>query len=51
MQEDWIRKYEVSEEDRAAAEMAKAEAMAKDMVDPMQGLEGLDVAGPQPAKE
>jgi len=50
-QEDWIRKYEVSEEDRAAAEMAKAEAMAKDMVDPMQGLEGLDVAGPQLAKE
>lgn len=50
VQEDWIRKYEVSEEDRAAAEQAKAEAMAK-AVDPMQGLEGLDVAGPKPASE
>ncbi|KAI5799986.1 hypothetical protein EDC01DRAFT_613056 [Geopyxis carbonaria] len=50
-QEDWIRKYEVSEEDRAAADQAKAEAMAKEMVDPMQGLEGLDVAGPQPATQ
>ncbi|KAF8539974.1 hypothetical protein BDD12DRAFT_835342 [Trichophaea hybrida] len=49
-QENWIRKYEVSEEDRAAAEQAKTEAMAK-AVDPMQGLEGLDVAGPKPATE
>lgn len=49
MQEDWLKKYEVSEEDRLAAEKAKAEAMAKGM-DPMQGLEGLDVAGPKPAE-
>ncbi|KAI5855822.1 hypothetical protein BZA05DRAFT_389765 [Tricharina praecox] len=49
-QEDWIRKYEVSDEDRAAADAAKAEAMAK-AVDPMQGLEGLDLAGPKPASE
>jgi len=48
-QEDWLKKHEVSEEDRAATEMAKAEAMAKGM-DPMQGLEGLDVAGPKPAE-
>ncbi|CCX32147.1 putative peptidyl prolyl cis-trans isomerase cyclophilin [Pyronema domesticum] len=49
-QEEWIRKYEVSEEDRAAADQAKADAMVK-AVDPMQGLEGLDVAGPKPASE
>ncbi|PWW71866.1 RNA-binding domain-containing protein [Tuber magnatum] len=47
-QESWLAKHEVSEEDRAAAEKAKAEAMAKEGVDPMQGLEGLDVAGPRP---
>jgi len=47
-QESWLAKHEVSQEDRAAAEKAKAEAMAKEGVDPMQGLEGLDVAGPKP---
>lgn len=31
-----------------AAEKAKAEAMKGGEVDPMQGLEGLDVAGPKP---
>lgn len=41
----------MSEEDRLAAEQAKAEAMAKAAADPMQGLEGLDVAGPKPAPE
>jgi len=46
--ESWLAKHEVSQEDRAAAEKAKAEAMAKEGVDPMQGLEGLDVAGPKP---
>lgn len=40
----------MSEEDRTAAELAKAEAMSKE-ADPMQGLEGLDVAGPKPAAE
>ncbi|KAA8901362.1 putative peptidyl prolyl cis-trans isomerase cyclophilin [Sphaerosporella brunnea] len=49
-QEDWIRKHEVSQEDREAAEAAKVEAMRKE-ADPMTGLEGLDVAGPKPATE
>jgi hypothetical protein len=35
----------VSEEDKLAAERAKAGADRPD--DPMQGLEGLDVAGPK----
>lgn len=48
IQESWLEKHEVSEEDRAAAQKAKEEAMAKEGVDPMQGLEGLDVAGPKP---
>jgi hypothetical protein len=37
----------VSEEDRLAAERAQSGANRLD--DPMQGLEGLDVAGPKPA--
>ncbi|KAL0640507.1 hypothetical protein Q9L58_000478 [Maublancomyces gigas] len=47
-QESWLEKHEVSEEDRTAAQKAKEEAMAKEGMDPMQGLEGLDVAGPKP---
>ncbi|KAI5852583.1 hypothetical protein DFP73DRAFT_589661 [Morchella snyderi] len=47
-QESWLEKHEVSEEDRAAAQGAKEEAMAERGGDPMQGLEGLDVAGPKP---
>lgn len=40
-QEDYAAKYNVSEEDRMAVEEdAKA-------ADPMQGLEGLDQAGPK----
>ncbi|TGZ82226.1 nuclear cap-binding protein [Ascodesmis nigricans] len=50
-QEDWIRKHEVSEEDRTAAEQARMEAMAKEQVDPMKALEGLDLAGPQPVAQ
>jgi hypothetical protein len=38
----------VSEEDKMAAERAKAGAEDR-LDDPMQGLEGLDVAGPKPA--
>lgn len=38
----------MSEEDRAAAQGAKEEAMGERGGDPMQGLEGLDVAGPKP---
>lgn len=37
----------VSEEDRMATERAKADADGP--YDPMQGLEGLDVAGPKQA--
>lgn len=37
----------VSDEDRLAAEMAKAGEQERPD-DPMQGLEGLDVAGPKP---
>ncbi|KAH8153843.1 uncharacterized protein LAJ45_01610 [Morchella importuna] len=47
-QESWLEKHEVSEEDRAAAQGAKEEAMGERRGDPMQGLEGLDVAGPKP---
>lgn len=37
----------VSEEDKMAAERAKSGADDKPY-DPMEGLEGLDVAGPKP---
>jgi hypothetical protein len=46
-QESWLAENAVSEEDKLAAERAKAGADRPD--DPMQGLEGLDVAGPKPA--
>ncbi|KAH0544842.1 hypothetical protein FGG08_001071 [Glutinoglossum americanum] len=46
-QEGWLAKNAVSEEDRIAAEKSKAEAETRPD-DPMQGLEGLDVAGPKP---
>lgn len=45
-QEGYLTKHAVSEEDRLATEQSKAGAMAP--ADPMQGLEGLDVAGPKP---
>jgi hypothetical protein len=38
----------VSEEDRLAADRADAVTLER-ADDPMQGLEGLDVAGPKPA--
>jgi hypothetical protein len=46
-QKGWLAENAVSEEDKLAAERAKAGADRPD--DPMQGLEGLDVAGPKPA--
>jgi RNA recognition motif-containing protein len=46
-QEGWLAENAVSEEDRLAAEQAKAGAQSRPD-DPMQGLEGLDVAGPKP---
>lgn len=47
MQEGWLAENAVSEEDKLAADRAQAGANRPD--DPMQGLEGLDVAGPKPA--
>ncbi|MCJ1362921.1 hypothetical protein MMC16_002027 [Acarospora aff. strigata] len=46
-QEGWLAKHAVSEEDRLAAEGAKLIPNLRPE-DPMQGLEGLDVAGPRP---
>ncbi|KAH7398769.1 hypothetical protein DE146DRAFT_755761 [Phaeosphaeria sp. MPI-PUGE-AT-0046c] len=46
-QEGWLAKHAVSEEDRKATEEAQDESNAP--MDPMQGLEGLDEAGPKPA--
>lgn len=45
-QEGWLAEHAVSEEDKLAAENAKAGEDRRE--DPMQGLEGLDVAGPKP---
>ncbi|SLM35910.1 peptidyl prolyl cis-trans isomerase [Lasallia pustulata] len=45
-QEGWLAKHAVSEEDRLAADQARANTNGRPE-DPMQGLEGLDVAGPQ----
>jgi len=47
-QEGWLAEHAVSEEDKLAAERARTESNSRPE-DPMQGLEGLDVAGPQPA--
>ncbi|KAF2089806.1 hypothetical protein K490DRAFT_35800 [Saccharata proteae CBS 121410] len=47
-QEGWLAKHAVSEEDRMAADESEGGAVSAP-VDPMQGLEGLDVAGPKPA--
>ncbi|KAA8565103.1 hypothetical protein MFRU_008g00910 [Monilinia fructicola] len=47
-QEGWLAENAVSEEDKLAAEQARAGAQDRPD-DPMQGLEGLDVAGPKPA--
>ncbi|TPX15198.1 uncharacterized protein E0L32_004756 [Thyridium curvatum] len=46
-QEGWLAQNVVSEEDRLAADQAKTGGDARGD-DPMQGLEGLDVAGPKP---
>ena len=47
IQEGWLAKHAVSEEDRQAMERGQ-EASEAGPSDPMQELEGLDVAGPQP---
>ncbi|EGX46448.1 hypothetical protein AOL_s00109g20 [Orbilia oligospora ATCC 24927] len=52
-QEGWLKKHEVDEEDRKAVEGAKGVASSSSAGggggggDPMEGLEGLDVAGPK----
>ncbi|KAJ4336369.1 hypothetical protein N0V95_008632 [Ascochyta clinopodiicola] len=46
-QEGWLAKHAVSEEDRQATEQLQEEANGP--MDPMQGLEGLDEAGPKAA--
>ncbi|KAJ9143553.1 Peptidyl-prolyl cis-trans isomerase E [Coniochaeta hoffmannii] len=46
-QEEWLAKHAVSEEDRMAAEGQTTSDRGR-ADDPMQGLEGLDVAGPKP---
>ncbi|KAE9991961.1 hypothetical protein Vi05172_g5453 [Venturia inaequalis] len=43
-QEGWLAQHGVSEEDRPP----EADGDADGPLDPMQGLEGLDVAGPKP---
>ncbi|KAI1179554.1 nuclear cap-binding protein [Nemania sp. FL0916] len=47
-QEGWLAKHAVSEEDRLAASGTDKAAQDGRPDDPMQGLEGLDVAGPKP---
>ncbi|CAL3972484.1 hypothetical protein PZA11_004408 [Diplocarpon coronariae] len=47
-QEGWLAENAVSEEDKIAADRAKS-GIDDASYDPMQGLEGLDVAGPKPA--
>lgn len=47
LQEGWLAENAVSEEDKLAAENQKAVGDDRPE-DPMQGLEGLDVAGPKP---
>ncbi|KAI9758121.1 MAG: hypothetical protein M1815_005008 [Lichina confinis] len=47
-QEGWLSKNAVSEEDKLAIDRTRAEPDTP-AEDPMQGLEGLDVAGPKPA--
>lgn len=45
-QEGWLAKHEVSEQDKEQAIKAQEETNRRMAADPMQGLEGLDVAGP-----
>ncbi|KAH7122232.1 hypothetical protein B0J11DRAFT_580954 [Dendryphion nanum] len=47
-QEGWLAKHAVSEEDRQATEGVD-ESVSQAPMDPMQGLEGLDEAGPKQA--
>jgi hypothetical protein len=44
--EGYLAEHAVNEEDRAAAQQARVGANSRPE-DPMEGLEGLDVAGPK----
>ena len=46
LQEGYLAKYAVSEEDKLATEQAQSAADSRTQ-DPMQGLEELDIAGPK----
>jgi hypothetical protein len=48
LKEGWLAKHAVSDEDGQAADQAR-EISPDAPMDPMQGLEGLDEAGPKPA--
>jgi hypothetical protein len=47
-QEGWLAKYAVSEEDQMKTDDAVADNAPEKPMDPMQGLEKLEYAGPQP---
>ncbi|OAX77369.1 hypothetical protein ACJ72_08336 [Emergomyces africanus] len=47
-QEGYLAQHAVSEEDRVASEQGASVPSKNRPEDPMQGLEGLDVAGPKP---
>lgn len=47
VQEGYLAKYAVSEEDKLATDQSQSETNEKAQ-DPMEGLEQLDVAGPKP---
>ena len=47
MQEGYLAEYAVNEEDRTAAQQSQLSTNGQPK-DPMEGLEGLDVAGPKP---
>jgi hypothetical protein len=47
VQEGYLAEYTVNEEDRTAAQQSQLSANSRPE-DPMEGLEGLDVAGPKP---
>ena len=49
LQAGYLAKHGVSEEDKVATEQITQEPEEAPQ-DPMQGLEGLDVAGPQPTR-
>jgi hypothetical protein len=47
VQEGYLAEYAVNEEDRTAVQQSQLSVNSR-TEDPMEGLEGLDVAGPKP---